>query len=216
MLSVYKVRDERHAFKYLNYSVEHKVTIKFLDSIVGRCLTKKLHCTQSDMYDEIRASVDDVMNLDEEWHEVNLQQTMKTVADRAGSRALFSLTLCRDQAYLHNTDRFNVLMGLGMVIVGQIPWLVRPFIGVMINIPLRIYKGRILRILVPLIKGRMREYVQEKHTGSLKDESNDFVTQAVKVAMERTDCTNFDDPGVLAEQFLLLVGFILRFRGGYY
>lgn len=215
-LSIYKVRDERHAIKYLNNSVEHKVTIKFLDNIVGRCLTKNLHCTQDDMHDEIRASIDDTISWNEEWHQVNLQQTMKTVADRTGSRALFGLMLCRDQAYLHSIDRFNVLMGLGVVVVGQTPWLVRPFIGAMVNVPLRIYKARILRMLVPLIKAHLEQYGHEEHTGSLKDDANDFVTQAVKVAMERKDRTIFDDPDVLAEQFLLLVCSALRFFWRYY
>lgn len=207
ILSVYKVRDERHAFKYLSNSIEHNVTIKFLDNIVGRCLTKSLHRIQADMHDEIRASVDDTMGLDDEWHEVNLQQTMKTVADRTGSRALFGLPLCRDQTFLRNMDRFIVLMGLGMVVVGQTPWFIRPFIGAMVNLPLRIYKARILRILVPLVKARMQEYELRKHSGSLKDESNDFATQAVKVTMERKDRSVFDDPDILAEQFLLLVSF---------
>lgn len=207
ILSVYKVRDERHAFKYLSNSIEHNVTIKFLDNIVGRCLTKSLHRIQADMHDEIRASVDDTMGLDDEWHEVNLQQTMKTVADRTGSRALFGLPLCRDQTFLRNMDRFIVLMGLGMVVVGQTPWFIRPVIGAMVNLPLRIYKARILRILVPLVKARMQEYELRKHSGSLKDESNDFATQAVKVTMERKDRSVFDDPDILAEQFLLLVSF---------
>lgn len=215
-LSIYKVRDERHAIKYLNNSVEHKVTIKFLDNIVGRCLTQKFHCTQDDMHDEIRVSIDDTMSWNEEWHQVNLQQTMKTVADRTGSRALFGLTLCRDQAYLHSIDRFNLLMGLGMVVVGQIPWLVRPFIGAMVNVPLRIYKARILRMLVPLIKAHLEQYGHEEHTGSLKGEANDFVTQAVKVAMEKKDRTVSDDSDVLAEQFILLVCSALRFCWRFY
>ena len=207
ILSVYKVRDERHAFKYLSNSIDHKLTVKFLDNIVGRCLRKNLQRTQADMHDEIRDSVDDTMGLDDEWHEVNLQQAMKTVADRCGSRALFGLPLCRDQKFLHTVDRFIVLMGLGMVVVGQSPWLIRPFIGAMVNLPLRIYKARILRVLVPLVKSRMQEYELRKHSGSRKDESNDFVTQAVKVTMERKDRSVFDDPDILAEQFLLLVSF---------
>lgn len=79
-----------------------------------------------------------MMGLDEEWQTVNLQQTTKMVANRTGNRALFGLTLCRDQGYLHNLDRFNVLMGLSVVLVGQIPWLPRQFIGAMVNLPLRI------------------------------------------------------------------------------
>ena len=131
------------------------------------------------------------------------------VADRAGSRTLFGLALCRDQAYLHNTNGFNMLMGVGTVIVGQIPWLIRPLIGAIVGLPLRIYKARTLRILVPLIKARMQEYAQKGHSGLPKDESNDFVTQAVKVAMESKGSMIFDDPDILAEQFLLLVTFVL-------
>ena len=208
ILSVRKVQEEKHALKYMNNSIEHKVTVKFLDNVVGRCLTKRLHCTQADMYDEIRASVDDTLGLDEDWHDVTLQKMTKMVADRAGSRTLFGLALCRDQAYLHNMNGFNMLMGVGTVIVGQIPWLIRPLIGAIVGLPLRIYKARTLRILVPLIKARMQEYAQKGRSGMPglpKDESYDFVTQAVKVAMESKGSMIFDDPDTLAEQFLHLV-----------
>ena len=209
ILSVRKLQEEKHAVKYMNNSIEHSVTVKFLDNVVGRCLTKRLHCTQADMYDEIRASVDDVMGLDEDWHDVTLQKMTKMVADRAGSRTLFGFALCRDQVYLHNMSGLNMLMGLGTVIVRQIPWLIRPLIGAIVGLPLRIYKARTLRILVPLIKARMQEYAQKGHTGLPKDESNDFVTQAVKVAMDNKSSMIFDDPDILAEQFLLLVTFVL-------
>lgn len=34
-----------------------------------------------------------------------------------------------------------MLMGLGMVIVGQIHWLIRPLIGAIVGLPMRIYKA---------------------------------------------------------------------------
>lgn len=44
----------------------------------------------------------------------------------------------------------------------------------------------------------------------MKDDSGDFVTQALKVAMKSKDTTLFRDPEILAEEFLLLVRFELR------
>ena len=213
-LSVYKARTERHAFNYLNNSIEHKATIKFVDDIVGRCLTKNLHRTQADMHDECRVSVDDMMGLEEGWHEMNLQQAMKTVADRIGSRALFGSMMCRDQGYLHNMDRYTVLMGLGMMVVGQMPWFLRPFMGAMVTIPLRFYKARALSILVPLVKASMQEYRDRDSNGTQKDDSNDFVTQAVKVTMESKANKIFHDPNLLAEQFLLLVSSTVQVHEG--
>lgn len=100
--STSKLRDERLALKYLTSPVANKDTTKFLDDILRRCVTKKLHCFQADMYDEICASVDETMGVGEQWHEVKIQQTMKTVADRTGVRGLYGLKLCRDQSYMHN------------------------------------------------------------------------------------------------------------------
>ena len=212
VLSVHKVREEKHALRYLNNksvnnSADAKVTVKFIDDIIGRCLTKQLYRIQADMYDEIRASVDEAMGTSEKWHEVNLGQTMETVAERTGSRALFGMTVCRNREYLHNMSAWNMLMGLGVLTVGQAPRLARPFIATMINLPLRVYKARVMRILVPFIQTRMQDFERGKRGGSPNDASNDFATQAVKVALGRKDHTVFEDPNVLAEQFILLVSF---------
>lgn len=58
----------------------------------------------------------------------------------------------------------------------------------------------------------MQEYEYEEQDEVLKDEYHDFVTQAVKVAMERKDRAFCDDPRILAEQFLLLVCFVHLFH----
>lgn len=65
-------------------------------------------------------------------------------------------------------------------------------------------------MLVPFIKAHMLEYEYEPSTGSMKEKTNDFVPQSIKVAMERKDRTPFDDPDILAEQFLLLVSSVSR------
>lgn len=48
----------------------------------------------------------------------------------------------------------------------------------------------------------MQEYEHEEQNEVLKDESHDFVTQAVEVAMERKDLAFCDDPRILAQNNL--------------
>lgn len=205
VLNIFKVRKERNALGYLAIAEKQKATVAFLDRIVGRCLNKNLDQIQPDVHDEIRASVDETMGMEEQWHELNLHNTLKAIGDRTGARALFGSKLCRDEKFLRNLDRLIMVMGLGTLIIGQLPFLFRSVAGAFLNLPLRYYKARVMKVLVPMIQQQMQDSLRTSSEKGSKEESNDFVTQGVKVAMESKDRTFSNDARVLAEQFLLLV-----------
>ena len=119
VLSVWPVRTKRRALGAMMSTVDHKSTIAFMDTIVGRFLTHNLDNVQADVSGEMSASIDSAMGLGErDWHEVNLTQTFKDIGDKTGVRALFGLTLCRDQHFLRVLRHYTTLMGIGFVHFG--------------------------------------------------------------------------------------------------
>ena len=136
ILSVWPVRTERRALGAMMSTVDHKETVAFIDKIVGRFLTPKLDNVQADVSDEMGASIDSAMGLDEDtWHEVNLMQTFKDIGDRTGVRALFGLVLCRDQHFLRVLTHYKTLMGIGILLSGHLPPIIRPVGGLLLNLP---------------------------------------------------------------------------------
>lgn len=205
ILSVWPVRTERRALGAMMSTVDHKETVAFIDKIVGRFLTPNLDNVQADVSDEMGASIDSAMGLDEDtWHEVNLMQTFKNIGDRTGVRALFGLVLCRDQHFLRVLTRYKTLMGIGVLLSGHLPPIIRPVGGLLLNLPFRIYKARVKKALTPVIEERMQKVKCEQDDATLENESQDFLTQSVKVIMKDKG-TAHRSADYVADQFLVLV-----------
>ncbi|CAF9931029.1 MAG: hypothetical protein ALECFALPRED_004781 [Alectoria fallacina] len=204
ILSVWPVRTERRALGAMMSTVDHKETVAFIDKIVGRFLTPNLDNVQADVSDEMGASIDSAMGLDEDtWHEVNLMQTFKNIGDRTGVRALFGLVLCRDQHFLRVLTRYKTLMGIGVLLSGHLPPIIRPVGGLLLNLPFRIYKARVKKALTPVIEERMQKVKCEQDDATLENESQDFLTQSVKVIMKDKG-TAHRSADYVADQFLVL------------
>lgn len=112
---------------YLNLGADHMDTMAVIGKIINPCLQLKLNGIQIYTLDEICASVDDTMGLDEEsWHEINLYEALQTIVDRTHCRSFFGLPLCRNKSYLFKIRRFVSCMDNGTLVVGQLPvWLNR-------------------------------------------------------------------------------------------
>lgn len=208
VLSVWPVRSKRRALGAMITTVEHKSTIAFMDKIVGRFLTRNLDSVQGDVADEIKASVDFTLGLDKHsWREVNLVQTFQTLGDRSGIRALFGLTLCRDQHFVRVLNHYKVLMGIGIFLSGQLPPLIRPIVGVLLVIPFRICKARATRVLTPVIRRCMQEVADEKAGDDtvLENAPHDFLTQSIRAIMKDRHNAYRNDAQYVADQFLVLV-----------
>ena len=207
VLSQSQVRKERNAIAYLSMGVDYKATMALIDKIINPCLQRKLNRVQANVFDEIRASVDDTFGLDEDsWHELNLHESLQTIINRTGTRAFFGLPLCRNHDYLYNLKRFILAMGAGTLIVGQFPlWLVRPLAASVINIPLRYYKAKVLKTLLPIFAERVQHIRRHEADHTLEDEPGDFATQFIKLVANTKDGTYNKGLDYLAEQNLLLV-----------
>lgn len=215
VMSQGQVRRERNALAYLHMDVDYKATMALIDKIINPCLQRKLNRVQGNVFDEIRASVNDTFGLDENsWHELKLHESLQTIINRTGTRAFFGLPVCRDHHYLYNLKHFILAMGAGTLIVGQLPlWLVRPLAASVINIPLRHYKVKALKALLPIFAERIQSFERHEAGHNLEDEPEDFATQTIQLVTQAKDGTYNRSSGYLAEQHLLLVSvFVLRVR----
>ena len=207
VMSQDKVRRERNAVAYLHMDVDHKATMALIDKIINPCLQRKLNRVQGNVFDEIRASVDDTFGLDENsWHELKLHESLQTIINRTGTRAFFGLPICRNPDYLYSLNRFILAMGAGTLIVGQLPlWLVRPLAASVVNIPLRYYKAKALKTLLPFFAERIQSFERHEAGYTPDDEPEDFATQTIQLVINAKEGTYNRGFGYLAEQHLLLV-----------
>lgn len=197
-------------------SVDHKGIFAFMDKIVSRFLTRNLGTAQADVADEIAASVDDAMGLETEaWRDVQLVDTFKEIGDRSGVRALFGFALCRDQHFLRILTHYKTLMGIGIFLSGQLPPIVRPIVGLLLALPFRFCKARVIRALVPVIKERMRDAAKDI---PLEEGPQDLLTLSIRTIMKEKRNTQRSNPAYIADQFLILVSHPLttQIEGGFH
>lgn len=207
VLSVWPVRSKRRALGAMITTVEHKSTVAFIDNIVGRFLTRNLGSIQADVADEIKTTVDSILGLHENaWHEVNLVQTFQKIGDRSGIRALFGLSLCRDEHFVRILNHYKVLMGIGIFLSGQLPPLICPVVGALLVLPFRFCKARATRVLTPVITQCMQDIVdEERNEIAAKNMQQDFLAQSIRAIMKDKHNAYRNDAQDVADQFLVLV-----------
>ncbi|KAL2126381.1 hypothetical protein VTI74DRAFT_1020 [Chaetomium olivicolor] len=187
ILSAEAARTQRNGVKYLPTNLDPKSTLLFIDKIIGQSLSKNLDLIQPDMHDEIRHSVSEEM-------------------DKTANRVLFGLPLCRNTVYLGILRVFIILMGASTLLVGQLPpWGLRFIVGVLLSIPIWVFKKLCLAYVRPLVHERLQ--AMDKHGGSQglqKEGAHDFVTQSIKSVKKFKNEIHGEASSYLAEQFLIL------------
>lgn len=96
-------------------------------------------------------------------------------------------------------DRF-----LGILLSGQLPPIIRPIVGLLLILPFRICKARVKKVLTPIVKQRMHEVACEQDDATMRNESQDFLTQSVRVIMKDKEIAH-QSAEYVADQFLILV-----------
>ena len=206
VLSHWAVREQRHGIKYLSLAVETRSTGSFIEKVAASCLSRNLDAIQADLYDEIRETADSTMGLNEnEWVELNLRGTLATIVSRSVNRALFGLPLCRDKKWLGCLGRFSMFTGIGVLVVGQLPpWIIKPFSGILLNIPIWYYRQKALKILQPEIEERIRCF--DENASQDQQQAEDFISRAIRANFKNKEPAFISRaPKYLSEQFLLLV-----------
>ncbi|WEW56960.1 hypothetical protein PRK78_002419 [Emydomyces testavorans] len=206
ILSSVAVRIERNGIHYLPTTADPKSSVQFIDKVIGQALSRNLDVVHPDMYDEIRHVVDEVMGTDvSSWHEINLSETMSTIVDRASTRVLFGLTLCRNGLYLRILRFYIIFMGASTLLIGQLPpWFLRPLVGVLLMIPTAIFKKLMASYIQPSVEERIQNVGENLPDENCSPMACDFVTQSVQCVKKFRLSIMGDVSTYLTEQFLFL------------
>ncbi|KAL8728149.1 MAG: hypothetical protein Q9166_005599 [cf. Caloplaca sp. 2 TL-2023] len=180
-LSSAEIRKERHAVRYLHVGVDFNSTVFFLERFIGESLAKKLDMLQKPMYEEIRHNTDKICGVDEtEWKTINVYNSLQEIILPAMSRVFFGLPLSHDPKFLTSFRRYVLAMGVGTIVIGQLPRYFKGLLVPLFNVPLWYYREKTMKELVPMIE---RQLVEIRDTKTeVVEEKYDLVSQSARVA----------------------------------
>ncbi|KAI9155716.1 Cytochrome P466 monooxygenase [Paramyrothecium foliicola] len=197
------IREERHAVGYLHVGVEFDSTLFFLERIIRDSLTRNLDAIQAPMCEEIRCGFDQVFDTknvaDGEWKTINVYDSFQKLLLPVMTRVFFGLSLSRDSSFLKRFENYNLAMGVGTIVIGQLPSLFKSLFVPIFNLPLRYYRQITLNKLVP-------EVERQLSGGNAGSQGESFISQCARVSAKSATLSSAQDPRVLAE-WLMLAGF---------
>ncbi|CZT52285.1 uncharacterized protein RSE6_13584 [Rhynchosporium secalis] len=205
-MSSAEIRKERHAVRYLHKGVEFDSTSFFLGRVAGDSLNRKLDMIQSPMYEELSRKIDEVFGVSEdEWKTINVYNSMQEIIVPAMSRVFFGLPLGLDPGFLVIFQRYVLAMGVGTIVIGELPRVLKGLLVPIFNIPLRYYRSKVMRALVPEVESRLKRL---GNAADQKDGENgyDFITQSATVSAKMSKTAEIPKSNTLAE-WIMLMGF---------
>lgn len=200
VLSTLKVQLKKFGMKYLEPPKPHGKESPFVQS-VHPVLSNKIGKMQAGIFNTMRETIDERMGLDEvSWREVNLFEIMHPVVFKSICCAMFGAPLCENDNFLDCFHTFSSGVGAGAVIIGQyLPSLLAPLTGFLFAIPVRVYRNKVLKFILPVAEER-RKNINLGSTDPLfvDDGSKDLMTRAL---------TTFSDapPLLIANDLLTMV-----------
>ncbi|KAL8672928.1 MAG: hypothetical protein Q9168_002634 [Polycauliona sp. 1 TL-2023] len=206
ILSSTEIRKERHAVRYLDIGVEFDTTVFFLERFINESLTKNLDKLQEPMVEEIRRNTVEVFGTsDSEWKTLNVYGGMQNIVLPAMSRVFFGVPLSRDPKFLTSFRRYVLAMGVGTLVIGQLPQTFKGLLVPIFNLPLRYYKSKTMKTLVPIVERHIQiQKISTEPEG--KKEEFDLVSQSARISAKLGGIRDIADSGMLAE-WILLLGF---------
>ena len=91
-------------------------------------------------------------------------------------------------------------MDNGTLVVGQLPVrLNRQIWASLISMPLRYYRAKVINALVSAVTEWVRDFEKKNSGQVMEDESNDFVSEIIRVVVDTKDGTRNKAPEYLAE-----------------
>lgn len=158
------------------------------------------------MFEEVERSIDRVFGADEtdEWRTLNLYEAVQDMTFPAMSRVFFGLKLCHDKTLLRSFKLYCATMGLGTVVIGQLPRVLKRVVVPIFNLPLWYYRRKTLSYLTPAM--------EQWHVGSESSDPKskghdpyDFFQQCVQTSAKLSGSQNGADSATLAEYVMVVV-----------
>jgi cytochrome P450 len=189
------IREQRHAVGYLHIGVEFDSTLFFLEKVIRDSLTRNLDAVQGPMHDEIQHGFERIFGLDEEWKTVNVYDSFQKLILPVMARVFFGRSLSRDASFLARFERYNLAMGVGTIVIGQLPRLLKNIFVPFVNLPLRYYRRATLDKVVPEVRRQL--------SGQNAEKEESFVSQCAKTCARSVNLESAKDPRVLSEWLML-------------
>ncbi|KAL8871199.1 MAG: hypothetical protein Q9174_002918 [Haloplaca sp. 1 TL-2023] len=195
-LSSTEIRKERHAVRYLDIGVDFDTTVFFLERFIGESLTKNLDKLQEPMVEETLRSVDEVLGTDESaWRTINVYNSMQDVITPAMSRVFFDLPLCRDTDFMTSFRRYILAMGVGTLVVGQMPRAFKRVLVPVFNLPVRYYRSKTMEVLVPMVEQQLQAQNLSATTAG-SQEKYDLISQSARISAKLSGVCDVVNPGI--------------------
>jgi hypothetical protein len=178
---------ERTGANYLS-NARSVASDNFFLEVLRQFSKRWLYKVQDDVFEQMKDVIATTMGNDEEnWQVVNLFETISLIVNDSSRCAIFGRSLSRDPKFVHSCRRFTLLFGVSIPIMGQIiPLPFRKIFGILLNIPVDFYRRKSLKMLKPVVAGRIESIRGKMKTGqSIHDEPADFITFAAKSIAER-------------------------------
>ncbi|KAH7320701.1 cytochrome P450 [Stachybotrys elegans] len=197
------IREERHAVGYLHVGVEFDSTLFFLERIIRDSLTRNLDTIQGPMREEIVRQFDQMFEADgvasDEWRTIKVYDSFQKLILPVMTRVFFGLPLSRDVSFLKSFERYMLAMGVGTIVIGELPKFLKSLFVPLFNLPLRYYRSTTLHKLVPEVEQQLSE-------SDGRSQEVSFVSQCARVSAKSANLSSAKDPQILAE-WLMLAGF---------
>lgn len=163
ILNSRKVINTKFAIDYLIPHIRQELELG-MSLAIRRDLTRNLGRTQKTSFNAIRALVDQLMGFNHNTYtELNLVGVLGPVISGVSNRMLVGDALYNNEAFMKSLAAFGNIMGLSSLVIGQYaPFFVRPVIGSVASVLVRVFRRRALKFMVPAARERMNDIRRKK------------------------------------------------------
>lgn len=157
-----------------------------------------------EMAEEVQASIDREWGLDtQEWKEVNIESTMRSVLVQITARIFVGLPLCRDMSYITAAHNFMANLGRRAIFISMTPELLRPLAGWYFARDLKRWNAECAQSTVPLVKREMSEQPRRPSDQKSMPFPKTLLEQMARLAVRSQDAKD-GDPFSVSSRLLAL------------
>ncbi|KAJ2981017.1 hypothetical protein NQ176_g2278 [Zarea fungicola] len=179
VLSIHRVRDVRHSLKHLRIGLDDKAITHFLTRIVNDSLSKNLDLMHESMYSEICTAVQGTLaKCDDSWQPFNVYNTVRDINSKVMARLMFGSPICHDEEFLASYHGFLNTIGISVMVIGQLPAVLRGLVGPFFSIPLWYFNRRLQKVVLPVVRKRLSRV--EDPVG----DENDVLAECIKSTLK--------------------------------
>lgn len=163
--------------------------------IITTTLTQQIGNLVPDLAEETELSLDTLWGTDTaQWSDVCVYKSLQRSIGRVTNRIFVGLPVCRDPELVRLAIAFAQDVPLGSTLLRFLPQALRPLAAPAITLPNRLHERAYLKILLPTVERRLREYderrvgdPEEQKGAGLGPEPNDLLQWMIKQAKESGD-----------------------------